>query len=104
MLSSRLGPVLTDSLAVFPVVLTSLAVIFQPRMGGRVTAAITANAVLGLIGYGVALLLLHLVVVPVGPPLALALTLAGWIGWSLVMLMVRKAALRESVDSESAVP
>src|SRR5262249_1127482 len=48
-LSTRVGPTLTGMLAVFPVVLTSLILIFHPRIGGPATAAILANTLPGLV-------------------------------------------------------
>jgi len=44
-LSAELGPVLTGVLAVFPIVLTSLILIFEPRIGARPTAALIAQAI-----------------------------------------------------------
>jgi hypothetical protein len=42
-LSARVGPAVTGILAVFPIVLTSLMLILQPRIGGPATAAVIAN-------------------------------------------------------------
>jgi hypothetical protein len=75
-LSTRLGPALTGILAVFPVVLTSLILIFEPRIGARPTAALIAQAIPGLGGFAVALAVLHGCAVPLGVPAALALALA----------------------------
>ena len=38
--STKIGPSVTGLLAVFPIVLTSLMLIFQPRIGGPATAAL----------------------------------------------------------------
>jgi hypothetical protein len=91
-LSSRVGPTATGTLAVFPIVLTSLALIFQPRIGGPATAAITANSVVGLVGYCMALATLNLAAGPLGPPAALMLALAVSVGWNLAILLCRGRA------------
>jgi hypothetical protein len=82
--------------------LTSLVLIFQPRIGGRATAAITANGVAGLAGYGAALVLLHLVAVTLGSPAALTLALLVSIGWNLAVLLLRKATVRQSAEQGSS--
>lgn len=92
-LSSRLGPTATGILALFPVVLVSLVLIFQPRIGGLATATITANGIAGLAGYGAALLVLNLSAVPAGKPVALSLALAVSIAWNLVIVMMRRRGL-----------
>jgi hypothetical protein len=92
-LSSRVGPVLTGILALFPVALTSLVLIFQPRVGGPATAAITANGIPGLAGYGLALLALNLAAVPVGTPAALTLALGVSITWNLIILALRRRGI-----------
>lgn len=89
-LSSQLGPSVTGLLAVFPIVLSSLVLILQPRIGGPATAAITANGIPGLAGLGLALLVLNLAAVPIGTPAALALALAVSIAWNLVILTLRR--------------
>lgn len=84
-LSARVGPTLTGMLAVFPVVLTSLILIFHPRIGGPATAALIANTLPGLVGFGVAILALHLAAVPLGKWAALALAFAISVGWNLTL-------------------
>ena len=46
--------------AVFPIVLSSIMIILHHRAGGPATAAVMANAVIGLGGFGVAALALYL--------------------------------------------
>jgi hypothetical protein len=96
-LSSRLGPAATGFLALFPVVLVSLTLIFHQRAGGRVSAAITANAVPGLAGYGAALSALHLLAVPAGRALALSTGLAISLVWNLSVLLISRARALKSV-------
>lgn len=80
--SDRVGPTLSGVIATFPIVLTSLMLILHPRMGGPVTAAIIANTMWGLIGFGLAVLTLHVAVVPLGKAAALSLALAVAVGWN----------------------
>lgn len=54
-LSWTLGPYNSGMLVAFPIVLTSIIVILQPRIGGRQTSAMIANGLVGLLGLGVAL-------------------------------------------------
>jgi hypothetical protein len=72
---ARVGPKLTGILAVFPIVLMSLMLVLHPRIGGQATAAVIANTMWGLIGFGLCILALHLAVVPLGAPAALIVTL-----------------------------
>jgi hypothetical protein len=84
-LSVRVGPKLTGMLAVFPVVLTSLILIFHPRIGGPATAALIANTLPGLVGFAAAVLTLHLAAVPLGTTAALILALAVSVVWNLTL-------------------
>jgi hypothetical protein len=93
-LSFRIGPAGTGVLAVFPIVLTSIIIILHQRVGGPAAAAVLANTILGLVGFGCALATLHLTAVPLGLALALPLALAVSVGWSLLMLLARKRGIR----------
>jgi hypothetical protein len=73
-------------LATFPIVMSSLIVILQPGLGGKATAAVIANSLLGLLGFGIGLAALHLAAVPVGKWWALALGLAINVGWNVGMV------------------
>jgi len=72
---ANVGPKLTGILAVFPIVLMSLMLILHPRIGGKATAAVIANTMWGLIGFGLCILALHLAAVPLGAPAALVAAL-----------------------------
>jgi hypothetical protein len=72
---ANVGPKLVGVLAVFPIVLMSLMLILHPRIGGQATAAVIANTIWGLIGFGLCILALHLTVVPLGAPAALVVAL-----------------------------
>src|SRR5262249_4360964 len=75
-LSFRIGPTGSGVLAVFPVIYTSIMLILHRRVGGPATAAVLANAVFALAGFGAALLTLHLAAVPLGSALALIAALS----------------------------
>lgn len=96
-LSFTIGPTTSGNLAVFPIVLTSIIIILHRRIGGPATAAIMANAVIGLGGFAVAVMTLYLTAERLGSPAALSLALAVSIGCNFMIYVVRKraAAVRE---------
>jgi uncharacterized membrane protein (GlpM family) len=85
--SNLLGPTATGTAAVFPISLSSLAMILYPRIGGAATAAALASALRGMIGYGLALLVLHLFVVSAGKVTSLLLALATSLCWSAALML-----------------
>jgi hypothetical protein len=94
--STRIGPAVTGLLAVFPIVLTSLILIFQPRVGGPATAALIANGIWGLAGFSSALVVLYVAAIPLGSWTAYALSLATSIGWNFTVWAIRRRlAIRE---------
>jgi hypothetical protein len=88
--SARVGPQITGILAVFPIVLSSLALILHPRIGGKASAAVLANTISGLAGFSVCLIALHLVAEPLGSALALTFALAVSIGANLMIFVARR--------------
>ena len=74
----------------------------NPRIGGVATAAIIANAMWGLVGFALAVLTLHLAAVPLGAPLALAVSVAV----NCIIFMVRRAghAARMAALNSAASP
>jgi len=82
-LSGWVGPKVSGIIALFPVVFTSLMLILHPRIGGQPTAAVIANGLWGLIGFGAALVLMHLTAVRFGSAVALSLALATCVSWNL---------------------
>jgi hypothetical protein len=88
-LSYHIGPTASGNLAVFPIVLTSIILILHRRVGGPATAAVLANAVIGLGGFGVACATLNLTADWLGAVLALSLTLAVSIGCNLLVFFSR---------------
>jgi len=89
-LSGRVGPAITGILAVFPIVLTSLILILQPRIGGPATAAVIAHTIWGLVGFGMALVMVCVAVIPFGAAVALALGLTASVGWNLMIWKARR--------------
>lgn len=82
-LSGHVGPEVTGMLAVFPIVSSSLMLILHPRIGGRATAAVTANALWGLVGFGLGLAALYLGAQYLGSAAGLSLGLATCVAWNL---------------------
>ena len=82
-LSGWVGPGISGTLALFPVVFTSMMLILHPRIGGPPTAAVIANGAWGLMGFGLAIAVLHVAALRFGSTTALSLGLATCIGWNL---------------------
>jgi hypothetical protein len=95
-LSAALGAALTGMAAVFPVTFSSLGVIVQSRLGGRVAAATMAGAIRAMPGFALGLLVLHELAVPVGAPLAMLAALAAMLAWSAGLILWRVRRLRAS--------
>lgn len=94
-LSSRVGPAITGILAVFPIVSSSLMLILHPRIGGRPTAAVLANSLWGMVGFGLGLTTLHLGALYLGSAAGLILGLAVCVCWNLgLWAFSRRAAIR----------
>jgi hypothetical protein len=92
-LSGHVGPTLTGLLAVYPIVMTSLMLIFQPRVGGPATAALIANSMWGLVGFSACLFTVHLATVPLGIWGGLMLSLVVSVVWNVVLYTLRRRAL-----------
>ena len=97
-LSRWVGPSVSGTIALFPVVLSSVTLILHPRIGGPATAAMIANGGWGMMGFGVAIAVLHLAAVPLGSAAALSLALATSIAWNILLWWIgrRKTAIRSS--------
>jgi len=89
-LSFRIGAAATGVLAAFPVVFTSIMLILHHRIGGPAAAAVLASGILGLFGFGLAVLTLHLTAVPLGNWMALALSLTVAIIWNSSLYTLRR--------------
>jgi hypothetical protein len=82
-LSRWVGPNVSGTIALFPVVFTSMMLILHPRIGGPATAAVLANSGWGLIGLAIGIAVLHLAALRFGSPAALGLALMTCVGWNL---------------------
>lgn len=91
-LSYHIGPAASGNIAVFPIVLTSITIILQPRVGGPATATVLAHAAVGLGGFGLAMLALHLMAEPLGSVWALTLTLVISVVVNLLIFFMRRKA------------
>jgi hypothetical protein len=92
-LSFRIGPAGSGILAVFPVIYTSIMVILHGRVGGPATAAVLANAIPALAGFGMALLTLHLTAVPLGSASALLIALFVSVAWNAMLYVLQRQQL-----------
>jgi len=97
-LSGHIGPTVTGLLAVYPIVMTSLMLIFQPRVGGPATAALIANTMWGLVGFSACLFTVHLATVRLGTWTGLVLALAVSATWNLMLYGLRRWRLRLRLD------
>jgi hypothetical protein len=84
-LSTRVGPTSTGILATAPIVMTSMALILQPRVGGRAAAAVIANGLSGLVGFGVSLLVLHGAALAFGNAVGFALWILSSMAWNFAL-------------------
>jgi hypothetical protein len=83
--SNWVGPRISGIIALFPVVFSSMMVILHPRIGGPPTAAVLANSAWGLLGFGMAIAVLHVGVANFGSAIGLSLALATCIVWNLTL-------------------
>ena len=91
--SFQIGPGGSGLLAVFPIVLLSIMFILHNRVGGPATAAVMANAILGLVGFAFAASVLYFTAEPLGSAFGLMLTLAVSVGWGLLVYGVRRLGI-----------
>jgi hypothetical protein len=96
-LSGHVGPTMTGLLAVYPIVMTSLMLIFHPRVGGPATAALIANTMWGLVGFSACLFTVHLAVVPLGTWAGLVLSLVVSVVWNIVLYGWRRRAVQRRI-------
>ncbi len=82
-LSGWVGPKVSGMVALFPIVFTSMMLILHPRIGGPPTAAVIANGAWGLMGFGIAIAVLHVAALQFGSVIGLGLALMICVGWNL---------------------
>src|SRR5580693_6070890 len=95
-LSGWVGPSISGMLALFPVVFSSMMLILHPRIGGPPTAAVIANSGWGLLGFGVAVAVLHVAALRFGSMIALGLALATSVSWNLGLWWLGRRKLARS--------
>src|ERR1700754_1940667 len=83
--SGWVGPRISGIIALFPIVFTSLMLVLHPRIGGPPTAAAISNGAWGLMGFGLAIAIMHGAVSQFGSAIGLSLALATCIGWNLTL-------------------
>jgi hypothetical protein len=104
-LSGWVGPGVSGTIALFPVVFTSIMLILHPRIGGRPTAAVIANGGWGLMGFGVAIAVLHLAALRFGSAIGLGLGLTTCVGWNLGLWWIgRRRVLKPSFRDGALAP
>jgi hypothetical protein len=89
-ISETVNTTLTGMVAAFPVVMFSLMLILHPRLGGPGAAALLANSMIGLIGFGLFCLMLHLSVVPLGFVAGLLIAVGANAGFNLATWAVHR--------------
>src|ERR1700716_1321790 len=92
-LSGRVGPTVSGVIALIPLVFISMKLILHPRIGGPPTAALLANSLWGLIGFGGGIAVMHLAALRFGSAIALGLALATCVGWNLGVWWLRRRKL-----------
>jgi hypothetical protein len=90
--SSFLGPGATGTAAVFPLAFVSLLVIVHSRIGGAAASRLAAAALRGMLGFGLALLVLHLAIPMGGVAAALGMALLVSVAWAGGLLLFRGRA------------
>lgn len=88
-LNAALGPLATGALAAFPIVFTSIMLILHNRYGGPACAAVMANGVVGLVGFGIAAFVLHFAALTMGVASALLLALTITVVWNFGVFLLK---------------
>lgn len=91
--SGWVGPRISGTIALFPIVFTSMILILHPRTGGPSTAALVANGAWGMVGYCVAIAILHVVARAFGSPIGLGFALLTSVCWNLGFWWTRRRNL-----------
>jgi uncharacterized membrane protein (GlpM family) len=84
-----IGPAIAGLLALAPIVMTSLVIILQPRIGGRATATVMVHSLPGMMGFAAAMGILASTVERLGSMSALGLALATSCAWNGGILAVK---------------
>jgi hypothetical protein len=89
-ISDLVGPSLTGVVALFPMTFTSVGLLIHTRLGGDANAAAMASGLVAMVGFTLGLLTIHLAAEPLGSAAALALALCFPLGWSGLLLAIRR--------------
>ena len=89
LLGNLAGPQAAGIAAPFPIVLSSLAAMLHPRLGGQTAAATLANSVPGFAGFAFAVTALYLTAVPLGAAWGLFIALAISVMWNASLVLSR---------------
>lgn len=92
--STWMGPTLTGMAAVFPIMLTGLALVALPRLGGMATAALYAGTMRAMPGFAIGLTVLAVTTPPLGRWPALATALGAQLVFSACLLLAHRHRLR----------
>jgi len=77
-------------------VTSSLVLILMPRIGGKATAALLANSQWGMIGFALAVMMLHAAAQPLGRAAALSLALATGLTWNIGLWLSARRRIRRA--------
>jgi hypothetical protein len=98
-LSGWVGPTISGVIALVPLVFISMMLILHPRIGGPPTAAVIANSLWGLIGFGCGIAVMHLAALRFGSVIALSLALATCVSWNLgLWWLSRRKLVRQKLS------
>jgi hypothetical protein len=95
--SRWLPPAITGAAALFPVTFLSLFVLVHPRQGAVAGTAMAASSLRAMFGFGLALLVLHLAIAPLGLVAALSIGLLTALAWSGALLVRAQRRSRQPV-------
>jgi len=87
--SERIGPFTSGLFAVFPVVMSSLALVLHPRLGGKASAAVFAHTQPALFGLAFGFFTVHYLAEPLGIWWAYLAGLAVAASWSGMLWLIR---------------
>lgn len=88
--SQSIGSFASGMFALFPIVFCSSIVILHPRVGGKATASVLANAQVALIGLTLAFMAVHYLAEPLGSWSALLIGLCISVAWSGMLVLARR--------------
>jgi hypothetical protein len=92
-LSGWVGPGVSGTIALFPIVFSSMMLILHPRIGGAATAAVIANGGWGLLGFGIGIAVLQVTALRFGSVAALCLALMTCVSWNLALWWIGRRTL-----------